>query len=94
VKAHAALGALAVRRGDHAEADRMDGWLASRAHSAVAVYFRGRLAALRGDRERAVALLRHAFDLGLRNRMFLHLDPDFEPLRDYPPYQELIRPKQ
>jgi tetratricopeptide (TPR) repeat protein len=93
VKAHAALGALAVRRGDHAEADRMDGWLASRAHSAVAVYFRARLAALRGDRERAVALLRRSFDLGLRGRMFLHLDPDFEPLRDYPPYQELIRPK-
>jgi hypothetical protein len=93
VKAHAALGALAVRRGDHAEADRMDGWLASRAHSAVAVYFRARLAALRGERVRAVALLRRAFDFGLRNRMYLHLDPDFESLRNYPPYQELIRPK-
>jgi hypothetical protein len=49
---------------------------------------------LRNDRERAVALLRQAFDQGLRGRMFLHLDPDFEPLRDYPPYRELIRPRE
>jgi tetratricopeptide (TPR) repeat protein/TolB-like protein len=93
LKAHAALGALAVRRGDRAEADRMDAWLAGRPESARAAYARARLAALGGDRERAVALVRRAFELGLRYRMFLHLDPDFESLRDYPPYRELIRPK-
>ena len=26
-------------------------------------------------------------------RHFLHIDPDFEPLRGYPPYRELLRPK-
>jgi hypothetical protein len=26
-------------------------------------------------------------------RHFLHIDPDFESLRDYPPYHELMRPK-
>jgi tetratricopeptide (TPR) repeat protein len=93
LKAHAALGALAVRRGDRAEADRMDAWLASRPENARAAYDRARLAALAGDRERAVALARRAFELGLRYRMYLHLDPDFESLREYPPYRELIRPK-
>jgi tetratricopeptide (TPR) repeat protein len=93
LKAHAALGALAVRRGDQAEADRMDAWLATRTTSASAAYARARLAALRGDRDRAVALVRQAFELGLRGRMYLHLDPDFEPLRAYPPYRDLIRPR-
>jgi serine/threonine protein kinase/tetratricopeptide (TPR) repeat protein len=93
IKAHAALGALAVRRGDPAEADRMDTWLASRSSSANATYARARLAALRGDGKRAVELLRQAFDQGLKGRMFLHLDPDFESLRHYSPYSSLIHPK-
>jgi len=93
-KAHAALGALAVRRGDRAEADRMDAWLAGRPENPRAVYSRARMAALGGDRERAVALVRRALELGLRYRMYLHLDPDFESLREYPPYQELVRRKE
>ena len=93
LKAHAALGALAVRRGDQAEADRMEAWLASRRRSADATYARARLAALRGDGKRAVELLRQAFDQGLRWRMYLHLDPDFESLRHYTPYSTLIHPK-
>jgi tetratricopeptide (TPR) repeat protein len=93
LKAHAALGALAVRRGDLAEADRMDAWLAGRPHSANATYSRARLAALRGDGKRAVELLRQAFDQGLKWRMYLHLDPDFESLRHYTPYSTLIQPK-
>jgi tRNA A-37 threonylcarbamoyl transferase component Bud32/tetratricopeptide (TPR) repeat protein/TolB-like protein len=95
VKARAALGAIAVHRGDQAEVSRMDQWLAShRAGSrGRATYARARLAALLGDRERAVALLRQAFDEGLHARESPHIDPDFESLRDYPPYQELMRPK-
>jgi hypothetical protein len=92
VKAHAALGALAVRRGDQAEAKRMDAWLALRTNPGSS-YARARLAALRGDRDEAVRLVRQALQHGLRGLMFLHLDPDFESLRDYPPYRELIRPK-
>lgn len=95
VKARAALGALAVRRGDQAEVTRMDGWLtAHRAGSrGRATYARARLAALLGNRERAVALLHQAFDEGLLARSSSQIDPDFESLRDYPPYRELIRPK-
>jgi tetratricopeptide (TPR) repeat protein len=91
LKAHAALGALAVRRGDDAEADRMDAWLAARGGPAAS-YARARMAALRGDRQQAVDLLRQAFEERLGGRMFLHLDPDFESLRDYPPYRELVQP--
>jgi serine/threonine-protein kinase len=92
-KAHAALGALAVRRGDAAEAARMDAWLAAQEPKPYASYARARMAALRGDRAGAVALIRHAFELGLRGRMFLHLDPDFESLLAYPPYRDLVRPR-
>ena len=93
VKSHAALGALAVRRGDQAEAARMDKWLAQRTKRPSAAYARARLAALRGDRDAAVTLVREALHRGLRGVMFLHLDPDFESLHDFPPYRELIRPK-
>lgn len=92
IKAHAALGALAARRGDRAEVSRMQAWLRipGNAHS---TYARARIAALLGDREGAVALLRQAFDQGLNGRMYVHIDSDLDSLRDYPPYQELIRPK-
>jgi serine/threonine-protein kinase len=93
VKAHAGLAALAVRRGDRIEAERMEAWLADRAHDANAVYWRARLAALRGDRAQAVALVRRAFELGRGGKMFFHLDPDFDALRDYPPFRELTEPR-
>ena len=103
VKARAGLGALAVRLGDQDAVTRLDQWLAahgsdSRGRATYvfrgrATYARARMAALLGKRERAVALLRQAFDEGLHGRRSLHIDPDFESLRDYPPYQELIRPK-
>ena len=95
VKARAGLGALAARRGDSAEVSRMDQWLdAHRAGSrGRATFARARLAALAGNREAAVALLRQAYDEGLLARRTSHIDPDFESLRDFPPYQQLTRPK-
>jgi hypothetical protein len=92
LKAHAALGALAVRRGDKAEADRMESWLAAQ-KGPNADYARARMAALRGDRQRTVDLIREAFEERLGGRMFLHLDPDFESVRDFPAYRELVQPK-
>ena len=92
IKAHAALGALAVRRGDLAEAERMEAWLAAH-EGARTSRARARMAALRGQRQRAVDLLREAFEQRLAGRMFLHLDPDFESLRDFPPYRELLGPE-
>jgi hypothetical protein len=49
------------------------------------------MAAILGDRDKAVALLRLAFKSGIRGRMYIHYDPDFESIRDYPPYRELMR---
>jgi tetratricopeptide (TPR) repeat protein len=95
VKARAGLGALAARRGDKAAASVMDQWLA--AHRAGprgrATYARARMAALAGNRQLAVDLLRESFDEGLHGRGFIHTDPDLESLRGFPPYEGLIRPK-
>jgi hypothetical protein len=40
-----------------------------------------------------VALLVEAFSQGMRYYVTFHIDPMFEPLWDYPPFQELIEPK-
>ena len=49
-----------------------------------------RIAAFEGRKAEAVSFLHQALDRGLE-RHFLHLDPDLEPLRDYPPFRELMR---
>ncbi len=92
VQAWAGLGALAARRGDRVEVERIDKWLADqRGTWGLASYARARMAAILGNREQAVDLLRLAFERGLNARMYIHIDPDLESLRDYPPYLELMR---
>jgi hypothetical protein len=56
---------------------------------------RARIAALLGDPEQAMTLLQQSFDLGAGwgRWPLLHSDIDFESLHDYPPFQELLRPK-
>jgi len=46
-----------------------------------------------GERDEAVELLRRAFAQGLAYGLWIHVDPDLEPLRGYPPYEEIVRPK-
>jgi serine/threonine-protein kinase len=92
VGAWAGLGALAARRGDRVEVARIDRRLAHPINlPGTAAYARARMAAILGDRDKAVALLRLAFKSGIRGRMYIHYDPDFESIRDYPPYRELMR---
>jgi tetratricopeptide (TPR) repeat protein len=55
--------------------------------------WRARVAALLGAREQAVELLRRALKEGLPYDIWLHWDIDFEPLRNYAPYVQLMRPK-
>jgi hypothetical protein len=90
--AHEALGALAARRHDLAEATLMSEWLANHPsrEKGRSTYARARIAALLGDSARAVTLLQQAFDEGLMFRMFIHLDPDLESLRDLPGYRRLF----
>ncbi len=54
---------------------------------------RARIAAVLEDRDHAMDLLRRAIDQGVYDATLLHRDIDFESLRDYPPFQELLRPK-
>ena len=46
-----------------------------------------------GELEAAVDLLRSAFAQGRAYGPWVHIDPGLEPLRGYPPFEELIRPK-
>jgi tetratricopeptide (TPR) repeat protein len=89
------LGCIAARtnasgraQGISAELERVRGHNSS----VLATHARARIAALLGDRQRAVDLLRDALTQGLPYGVALHNDPDFEPLRDYEPFVALIRP--
>jgi hypothetical protein len=46
-----------------------------------------------GDGEAAVSLMQHALAEGAYPPNPWHHLIEFEPLRDYPPFQELMRPK-
>jgi hypothetical protein len=91
------LGALAVRLGDRASAERIAEALRlfdGRYRFGRRTYCRARIASLLGEKEKAVDLLRAAFTQGYRFTITVHRDPDFEPLRNYPLYQDLIRPNK
>jgi tetratricopeptide (TPR) repeat protein len=90
-----ALGRLAARRGEREEALRISERLRSARYPPIqamlATLERAKIAALLGDREEAMTLTRAVAQIqhsSLRPR-----DIDFASLRDYPPFQELMRPK-
>jgi tetratricopeptide (TPR) repeat protein len=99
------LGALAARRGDRAEAERIAEEL--RRLETPHIYGMNtarsaRIAALLGEKERAVTLLREAVAQGEGNNeepdaygyAFIYRHAmDLEPLHGYPPFEELIKPK-
>ena len=90
------LGRLACRLGNQAGARRVEEQLAAvkrpylyGAHT----YQRACIAALLGEKERAVILLEEAVSQGYVSWIIIHRDMDLEPLRGYPPYEELVKPK-
>jgi hypothetical protein len=90
------LGMVAARTGDQVEARRVFNDLAEvdgREHSGLAAAHRASIAASLGKKDVAVELLRQAYSEGLPHGWWIHCDPNFEPLWDYPPFQELIAPK-
>lgn len=89
LKAHGALATIAAREGDSTTLEKQRRWLTAR-DEAFAYLARARIAVVQGDPAQAVSLLREALDRDLE-RHFLHLDPDLDPLRDYPPFRELMR---
>jgi len=89
-------GFLAAVGGDSAQARTDAEWLAAldRPYTRGGnTYWRGVIAGALGERDEAVRLLRQAFSEGLEYGWYLTWYSEFLPLRDYPPFQELIRPK-
>jgi tetratricopeptide (TPR) repeat protein len=89
------LGALAARRGDRAAALAADRALAALQQPYLVgrhTYWRARIAALLGEGEHAITLLRDALRAG-RTYPMLHAEADLAPLGDLPAFRELIRPK-
>ena len=100
VGARAALGVLAARRGDRAEAEEVERGLTAWGRrkrgaedEAWSLYERARIAGLLGERARAMGLLRQAAQKGFSGWRVAHRDPDLAPLRADPAFQEWIRPK-
>ncbi|UCG88051.1 MAG: tetratricopeptide repeat protein, partial [Gemmatimonadota bacterium] len=94
----AALGLLAARRGDRAEAARISEQLRSSGNnlSKQNRWYRARIAAVLGQKEQAIALLQQDVDMVPPQDRYLwvHRSIDFESLHDYPPFQEFMRPKR
>jgi tetratricopeptide (TPR) repeat protein len=90
------IGLLAARMGEREKAIRIFKELESIDRPYLFgehKYMCARIASLLGDKEQAVALLLDAFAQGLYYGAHLHYEMDFEPLRDYQPFQELLKPK-
>jgi tetratricopeptide (TPR) repeat protein len=92
----ACLGYLAAIRGDVEEALRISEELKNLDVPFIWGYntsARAGIAALLGDKEQAVTLLREAISQGVTYPS-LHASMILESLLDYPPYKELIKPKK
>jgi tetratricopeptide (TPR) repeat protein/predicted Ser/Thr protein kinase len=90
------LGTSAARRGDREKAMRISEELAKLERPLYLgdrLYWQACIASLLGEKERAVALLKEAFSQGLEYSVNIHRDIALEPLWDYPPFKELLRPK-
>lgn len=89
-----ALGRIAARMGDRAEAERIFARLARmKGTFGWNHYERAQIAALLGRRDQAVALVQQSWAEGVAYNMYFHRDIDFEGIRDYAPFARLIHPK-
>jgi tetratricopeptide (TPR) repeat protein len=90
-----ALGVLAVRSGNREEALKISQHLEEGPWPypfGKPTYWRARIAALFGDKEGALDLIRRAIKEG-RSYEYFHACADFESLADYPPFIQLMKPK-
>jgi predicted Zn-dependent protease len=88
-------GSLAARRGDREEARRVSKQLEEMTNPYLFgknTYGRARVASLLGEKEDAVRLLQEAISQGFYfDRLFTELD--LQPLYDFLPFRELMKPK-
>ena len=91
------LGILSARTGDVEAARRALAQLREIDRPYVfggPTYYRAAIAALLGERDTAVGLIREWIQQSrVISFVALHSDPNFESLRGYPPFQEILRPK-
>ncbi|NQT25568.1 protein kinase [candidate division KSB1 bacterium] len=57
------------------------------------IMWQAEIAANLDEKERAVSLIHDAFQKGYSNIVHFHWGPNLKPLRDYPAFQEFIRPR-
>lgn len=91
------LGAVQARRGDRGEASRVSAALGRPDRPNLAgrqAYWRARIASLLGDQPAAVDLLREALAQGVPVPDDLHREMDFEALRGFAPFDDLLEPGQ
>jgi tetratricopeptide (TPR) repeat protein len=89
-------GVIVATRGDSVQALQDAEWLGELNRPYLRgqhKYWTGAIAGALGDRERAVDLLRQAFTEGQYLYPWSWSSLELDVLRDYPPFQELIRPK-
>lgn len=89
------IGAIAARIKDTTQAKQIVNLLRhiNRPYiRGVNTYWCARITSLLGEKEQALTLLREALSQG-QSYYTLHAVIDLEPLKDYPPFQELIKPK-
>jgi tetratricopeptide (TPR) repeat protein len=91
---------IAASRGDTGQALRDLEWFEAlepdEGQVGPALYFRGLAKAALGDRERAMQLIRESYDQTREYDLYdwmRRVSINVDPLRDYPPYQEFMRPK-
>jgi DNA-binding winged helix-turn-helix (wHTH) protein/tetratricopeptide (TPR) repeat protein len=90
------LGAIAARQRRSNEARQASDTLHNRASRELFgrhTYWRARIAALLGEHQRAVELLREAVGQGLHLGQQIHRTPDFDQLADFGPFAELVAPR-
>ena len=83
------LGVVAARLENREEANRILEELYNKGRP----HWCARIAAVLGEHQRALDLLRESYGQGRGYGMYQLLDMDFESLRNYQPYIELMRPK-
>jgi len=89
------LGTLAARKGNEEVARRIASELQDTDQKYLFgwhTYLRARIHALLGEHAVAVHLIQESFKQGRSFGVYIHHDIDFEPLRDYPPFQDLLKP--
>ena len=90
------LGSIAARKGNREKALKISQEMKDNKTPylfGIPTYWRARIAALLGDKEGAVNLLQEAIKQGCDYQNLYFSPKDFESLQDFPPFQQLMKPK-